>query len=630
MAKKTKADKKYGSGQTKGGAQAPPADTAAETAPRKLRTVRNARAEVEPEDDRLFKRVEKSYRDWDSFRKVGHNLVKEYAGDGYGAAGSAEGGKRETILNLLHQTVSSYMMALAANSPKVMVDTRRRNLRGFARHFELALNNLVKDIGLIHTIRRWVLDSYFMVGIVKVHLADAGVVQLETDVWADPGFPFASNVSWDNFVVDTSAKKWSEVEFVGDVYRIPFEDLKNPDIWDQEAVKDVRPTSKTEVDHDRLENISRGYEHDQDEQESMVDLLDLWMAREGKIVTYACDFRAGQLKPYGKRLAELPWTGQELGCYHILGFDEVPENLMPIGPATHLAPLARHINNVYRKQVRRARNMKDHLTYTAQGEKSARNLMNASDMEAVQVNDLSEVGVQHMGGVDAQNQMFMLGMMEHFGSLAGNLEALAGLGPSADTFGQEKLIRGAVSGRVAQMGNRVNEAVVSLAVDLGRLLWDDVVNTVPGVQTLPGLEGYTAQSDWVPNDREGEFDDYDISIDLNSMPYKSAADQANTILNLVQNVYTPLEPQMMAQGGMIDIRELNDMLADLLNQPRLKDVIKFTAPQPMEQPQMGGGGGGGPTTREYVRKSAGNNERGKNVQSQQAWASMANSGGPQA
>lgn len=625
MAKKTKQDQKFGDGTKATGGLVPPEKSSSlggkARRDQRFGTGRKVgHTEPDNENDRLFKRIEKSYRDWDAFRKGAYRLVSDYAGDGYGPSASAEGAKRETILNLLHQTVSSYMMALAANAPKVMVDTRQKHLRGFARHFELALNNLVKDIGLVHTIRRWVLDSYFMVGIVKVHLADSGLVEIEQDVWADPGFPFASNVSWDNAVADTLAKKWSEVEFVGDAYRIPFEYLKDDTVWIQDAVKDIHPSSKHETDSERLENIGRGQEIDVDEQVPMVDLLDLWLPREGKVVTYACDFRAGQLKPYGKRVAEMEWTGGELGPYHILGFDEVPENLMPIGPASHLAPLARHINNVYRKQVRRARNMKDNMTYTAAGEKSARNLMSANDMEAVQVNDVNEVGVHHVGGVDPQNQMFMLGMMEHFNTLAGNLSALAGLSPSADTLGQERLIQGAVSGRVAQMANRVNEAVVDLMKDLGRLLWDDSVNRIPGQQKLPGLDWAVAQSDWVPGDREGTFDDYDISIDIFSMPYKSAADQANTILNLVGSVYTPLESQMMAQGGMIDMRELNDLLSDLLNQPRLRDVIKFTAPMPQEAPM--GGGGGGPTTREYVRKSKGS-QQGQNVQSQQAWAAMA-------
>ena len=577
-------------------------------------------------EDKLFKSVEKSYRDWDAFRKTNYSLVEEYAGDGYGPSGSANGKRREVIVNLLHQTVSTYMMALAANTPRILVDTRNRQLRGFARHFELALNNLAYDIGLVHTIRRWVLDAYFMVGIAKVHLKDSGYVQLEADIVADPGFPFASNVSLDNFVADTSAKRWGEVMYVGDAYRIPFEDLEDDAVWDQKAVKDIRPSSKVENASERLENISRGYETDTDEFQPMVDLIDLWLPRENKVVTYALDFRNSAMQPYGKRLAELEWTGAELGPYHILGFDDVPESLMPVGPATHLAPLAKHINNVYRKQIRRARDLKENPTYTPGAEKSARNLQNANDGDHICVQDNQELSSIKTGGVDQENQMFMLNMMDHFNSVAGNLSALAGLSPQADTLGQERLIHGAVSGIVAQMANRVNEGVTSLITNLSKLLWDDEVNVIKGEMKLPGLENYSAQSDWVPGDREGEFREYQISIDIFSMPYKSATDKVSAILQTVNQVYLPLQQQLMAQGGSIDMRELNDMLSDLLDLPRLKDIIKFSTP--IDPAMMGGGGGatgGGPTTREYVRRSAGTGAAGQSVASQQAWSASARS-----
>jgi len=77
---------------------------------------------------------------------------------------------------------------------------------------------------------------------------------------------------------------------------------------------------------------------------------------------------------------------------------------------------------------------------------------------------------------------------------------------------------------------------------------------------------------------------------------------------------------------VIDVRELTDRLSELLSIPWLKDIIKFTAPQ-QPDPGMPGGRGAGPTTREYVRKSAGGGQQGQNVQSQQAWAAMANGGG---
>jgi hypothetical protein len=163
-----------------------------------------------------------------------------------------------------------------------------------------------------------------------------------------------------------------------------------------------------------------------------------------------------------------------------------------------------------------------------------------------------------------------------------------------------------------------------LVTDLGKLLWDDEVNSIPGELKLEGLDGYHAESDWLPGDREGEFDDYDFTIDVYSMPYKSPTERAKAILELVTNVYVPLGQQLMMQGGTIDMQQLNETLAELMDLPRLKDIIKFT--KPLNVDVMQGGGKPSNTTREYVRRSAGGGGQGANVSQQQAWASVSDRG----
>lgn len=578
------------------------------------------------ENKRLFKSVQKSYRDWQPFRQVTHRLVSEYAGEGYG---SNKDRKKELIVNLLNQTVGAYMMALAANRPRVLATARRRRFQGFAKHFQLALNNLIKDIGYEHTLRRWVMDAFFSVGIVKTHMAESALVELEKDIYADPGRPFASNVSIDNFVV-ASARKWSEVEYIGDVYQLPREDLEDGDVWNQEAVKEVRPGGRGTSGDERQENIGSDRSVEVEELRPMVDLVDLYFPHDRKIVTYACDFGDGTLKPYGRPLAEMKWKGGELGPYHILSFEEVPENLMPVGPATHLSSLARHINNIYRKQVSSARQFKEVYAYTPAGEQSARNLVNANHGESVCVTDPNEVTTVKLNGVDQQNQMFLLNMLDHFNTMAGNVSALAGLSPQADTLGQERLIHGAVSGRVAQMGDRVTSAVVSCLKDLAQLMWDDEVNSIPGELEIEGLPGYSAESNWEPGDREGDISDYDICIDVHSLPHKSPSERAQSILELISSVYVPLSDHLMMQGGTIDMQTLNNTLVELLDLPRLKDIVRFNAPATPETPEtMGPRAGGKPanTTREYVRRSAGNNDQGRNTSQQQAWAALNSTGG---
>jgi len=570
---------------------------------------------------RLFQAVEKSYRELEPFRTLALNLVDEYVGDAYGGAGGKRA-KREVIVNLLNQTVEAYMMALAANRPRVLVSTKHEQLRPFAAHFQVGLNNLLEEIGIEHTIQRWVLDAFFCVGVVKVHMASSGLVELEPDRWMDPGKPFASNVSLDNFVYDTSGNKWSEVQFAGDVYRIPWEDLQDETVYDQSVAAEIKPTSKSEGDDERIENISRGQETDPDEFLPMVDLIDLWIPREGVIETYPVHFRNGTLTPYGEPVAVMSWDGSEHGPYKLMGFGDVPDNIMPTSPAAHLRNLAAHINNVYRKQQRSARDFKEVTTYTAAGEKSARNAQAAKHGDMVMVNDPQEIGNLRMGGPDQEMQMFLLNMMDHFDRQAGNLTALAGLGSQADTLGQERLVHGAVSGRTGQMAQKVRAAVEGLIKDLAGMMWADAVNVVPGQMQIEGMDGYTADATWRPDDREGDFADYNFQIDVHSMAYKSPSERANAIVQILTQIYAPMLPMLMQQGGIIDFHELNSMLSDLYDLPRLKWVVKFTGapPLPEETQPMPMGGKPANTRREYIRRSAGGQGHGGNVMQQQAWA----------
>ncbi len=84
---------------------------------------------------------------------------------------------------------------------------------------------------------------------------------------------------------------------------------------------------------------------------------------------------------YGKLgpLADFEWKGPEFGPYHVLTFDDVPENLIPTSPASRLAALARLANNLLRKQGRQAWRQKDIYTYTPAGAESAKKAQRTND-----------------------------------------------------------------------------------------------------------------------------------------------------------------------------------------------------------------------------------------------------------
>lgn len=581
----------------------------------------------ETDRNRLSRAVVASFKNLDPFRNLVRGLVQDYTGPGYGW-GIAE--QRVNPINLLNQAVDAYTMSLAANRPRVMISTHDRDLAGFAKHFEVAMNNLIKEIGLELTLRQAVLDAFFCVGIAKVHIADSALVQLERDRWMDPGQPFASNVAMDNWVHDMSAVRYSQVQFAGDMYRVPLDDLES-DLYDQKVVRELRDskvlggtTKYGGADGERLERISRGYEVDQDELQPMVDLLDLWVPRERKVFTFPVN--AGDFSLKLPPVAVIDWSVPEHGPYRLLGFGDVPENIMPNSPALHMAELNRLANNLYRKQASSAEAAKDVHLYGPSGKESAENIQRARHNEFVAAQDPRDVQTMKLGGVDANTQAFAENVIAMFDRMAGNLGAMLGLGPQAETARQEILIHGAVSKKEAQLQARALEFAIGIVQDLGALLWHDEAKVVPGRIEIDGAAGYEADATWYPGDREGEFSDYDISVDVYSMPYQSPGQRAQAINTLLQTIYVPLSQMMAQQGWQIDVAGLRELHAELTNEPKLRNVI--TRVSPTQTPGGEGVPGSPITQRTYThqRVPTQGTPQGQSHASEMAWLAASKSG----
>lgn len=552
----------------------------------------------ERDRNRLSKALSFSWRQLRPFRRLTTKLTEEYSGPGYG--GNQRRKSFETLLNLSNQTVDAYTMALVANRPRILVTTPHEKLQWFGKQYQLAINKLIEEIHLEETLRQAVLDAFFCIGIVKVHMADSGQVELEEGIWMDPGTPFASNVSIDNWCHDTQATEWHKVKFAADSYRLPLSDVQDSDIFDRSVAKDLTPTSKHlyEDGDERLESISKGEETDIGELEPMVDLMDVWIPRERRIYTFAMD-RANPFDIKSAPLADMEWDGDESGPYELLAFNDVPQNIMPTPPASHLTELSRLINNLARKQGRRARAAKRVHLYNDANAGDAANIQRANDDEFIRSNDPDAINTVTVGGVDPSTQQYMLQTLQLYDRMAGNLTAMLGLGAQADTVGQEQLIHGAVSKKEAQMQYRTVDFASKVIRKLGRLLWDDVAKVIPGTIEIPGSGGINLDATWKPGEREGDYKDFQLDVDVHSMPYRSPAVRLQALNQMMTQVYAPLAQLLTQQGGQINLQKMTDIYAELMNEPRLREIVEFGAPLP----SAGDEGEGMPstTTRNYVR-----------------------------
>jgi hypothetical protein len=571
---------------------------------------------------RLVSAVEASYRELDPFRTVTHKLISDYSGSGYGKTRQPE-----VMVNLTAQTVGAYIMSLAANRPRALFSTRQIQHTYFAKVFEAAANSLFEEIRLEETIRRLVLDAFFGLGVCKVHTAASGLVQVQPDLWMDPGRPFASNVHLDNFVFDLTATKYSEVKFAGDCYRVPFDDLKKMG-FDEAVVNQLMPTSKySGGGEERVREISRGSQVDSDELEPHIDLIDIWLPREQTVNTFAVkNIRQMQINRAGL-LASIPWDGPEFGPYHLLGFDEVPENIMPISPALQLEPMNRLINNVYRKESKRAKNLKNVHAFESSSEPDAKRLQSASDEEWVGCNNVEGIKDVRSGTLDPALSQFKLGVMADYDRMAGNLQAILGLGSQAETLGQENLIHASSNRRIAQMAYRVASATENIMRSLTHLLWLDQQKVIPN--RLPVAEGYSIDATWKPDQREGDFAEYELSISPYSQAYQSPQEKVSKMSQIISQEIVPLVqaiPVAAQAGVVINLEKYVDLIGKWANIPEISQVITFSQPMPApgDEPPAQASPAGKPasTRREYVRRSA-STSQGQNIQRQQALASMA-------
>ena len=187
-----------------------------------------------------------------------------------------------------------------------------------------------------------------------------------------------------------------------------------------------------------------------------------------------------------------------------------------------------------------------------------------------------------MGGVDPGNQAFVGNMIQLFDRMGGNIQAMLGLGAQADTAAQEQLIHNASSRKESQMQNKVFDGLRSVVRDLGLMLWDDQFKTIPALMEVPGTSGFQVESNWTPEDREGNFIDYNFDIDIFSMVYQTPGQRIRTISQVLNNIFIPLSPFITQQGGTIDVAELANIYSEMTNEPRIKHVVRFDQPSPAD------------------------------------------------
>ena len=526
---------------------------------------------------KLRQAISYSRRQLQPFRQQRYEVIRQYVGYHY----SDDGASDRVPVNLLELAINIYTQQMAARVPQVLVNTSFRQLRPMAANFELAVNQLLKEIRFGETIRLAVIDALFSLGIIKTGLERRASVEI-AGYLHDVGQPFADTISLDNWVHDTTATRLEQCQFMGDRYRLPLELVKESKAF--KNTDNLQATVKTAYNEDgdsKAESLSHGSQVDPDEYKEHVELWDIWLPCENLLITIGAE---GESKP----LRVIEWDGPETGPYHLLSFSPVPGNIMPLAPSALWMDLHDLANRLFRKLGRQAERQKTVLGVQSGAEDDGSRIIKANDGEALRMDNPDRAREYRFGGIDQPSLAFLLQVKDLFVYLGGNLDSLGGLSPMADTLGQDQLLAQNASKRVADMQDRVIAFTKDVINSLGFYLWNDPLINLPLTKRVPGMEELSVATTFDAESREGDFLDYNIEIEPYSMQHQSPQMKLQALVQVFQQFIAPFAPMMAEQGIGINFEALLNTIGKYANVNELNEILEFSQPSGMyDKPMVG-------------------------------------------
>lgn len=257
---------------------------------------------------------------------------------------------------------------------------------------------------------------------------------------------------------------------------------------------------------------------------------------------------------------------------------------MPLPPGQVLKSLNKSLNALYRKLVAQAKRQKSLGLYRHGEQDDAERIKNANDGELIGVSHPDTVKEVNFGGAAQENLAFAITIRDLFSMLAGNLDAMGGLGPQSDTASQDRMIQNTVSQKSAKMAESVVEATTELIRDIVHHIWNDPIRSYRAQRQIAGTDVFV-DSQLSPGERFGRFEDFDIKIEPYSMVYRSPNQRASEIVQILTQVAFPMMPFLQQQGVGVNIQRLFEYLAKYMSLPELQHIFEFI------QPPMPGSGG---------------------------------------
>lgn len=507
------------------------------------------------------------------FRNRRLEALQQFVGTHYGGHRRR---KKAVPINVIYTGASVYVPNLVARNPAYRVRTETDPLRPFANTFELSHNKFCrKEIGLKKILRQTVFDSIFGMGLVKIaYLSPGRQIDIEGEI-VDIGEISVVRIDEDDYILDPWARDREEAQFEGHTMRVPLD-------WAKEVYDNVDGLAATHAPFggEQAAEQSQVAGVKAQELEESTEVSEVFLSRRGLIVTLPA--KGQGTKP----LNVIEWEGPEAGPYAMLGYTYVADNALPLPPVAVWMDLHEMINALARKMKRQSERQKKILAYEDRAAEDAQRIVNADDGETVKVTDAKAFAEIEFGGTSPFQEGFLQWLLMLSSRQQGNVDLLGGLASKSRSATEAAMVGGNAQVRVTDMADMVYTFAKEIGERVAWFLWNDPLVQIDVRKTVAGTN-IGVPASFSAETLQGDFDDYDFSIQAYSMKPKNPEEYAKSLMEWWSAVVLPTMEMAAAQGAGPDIPAFVRLMAKEMGIDEVEELYRGGVPQ-MEQGGMGG------------------------------------------
>lgn len=492
-------------------------------------------------------------------------------------------------INMIELGINIYQQKVASHNPQALVTTEFSELFPMALEMEILLNRQITEANLCDSSNTCSLEAMFTgIGVMVVGITTDDSPPNHEGYQFDAGHVFADAVLFPDLILDMNARDWHQQSYIGHEFTVPVDWIAENPAFD----KDVR-NRFTHAEMWRQHSDQDWNRVNQREFEVGAKLRQTFLSRQQLLLITAPDHNLQQ------PLQVIEWQGPKCGPYRPLQFGKVPGHVLPLGVVPLWYDLDDIINKCYAKVADQSLRAKS--IGLAMNEDDARTIVDAPDGHVVGVSDPNSVIEKNYGGPNQTVLAVAQLSRQLLSQQAGNLELLGGLSAQSNTLGQDQLLAAGASGRVKEMQQAVIDFQTNIISDMAYWLWTDPVSHYRFVKQVDGVEnGIPAL--WEPGARDGEFTQYNFTVNPYSAIKRSPAEQAEALVQVLTNIMLPTLPYMQ-QGAPVDWEAFYKLLARYMHLPELKQIIKWPQGESIPEGTPEAPAKPPTSTRRYIREN---------------------------